>query len=177
MCAHGLVRTEGGSTMIRCGFMPAYFPVLVLPQRSSSSPEWAFGPAAGRKRTSCGIGYLERAIIRGQVSYLRVTIVRQHHIASGLRRHPDGSTLIPGGASSGVAVTVPSSRYKSLAKKESSAGKAAFAMWVLYVMERVPNRAEPLEVKLTRPSSIKRIQSQPPVGSGSIGGPPALALT
>lgn len=32
MCAHGLVRTEGGggSTMIRCGFMPAYFPVLVV---------------------------------------------------------------------------------------------------------------------------------------------------
>lgn len=125
-----LFALRGGSTMIRCGFMPAYFPVLVLPQHSSS-PEWAPGPVAGPEGTSLWHWVVECAIIRGQVSYLRVTIVRQHHIASGLRRHPDGSTLIPGGASSGVAVTVPSSRYKSLAKKESSARKAAFAMWVL----------------------------------------------
>lgn len=79
--------------------------------------------------------------------------MRQHHIAGGLRRLPGWQhTLIPGGASSGVAVTVPSSRYKSLAtKRGAQQEKAAIAMWVLLCVcvcdERVPNRAEPLEIQ------------------------------
>lgn len=94
-----------------------------------------------------------------------------------------------GGPRQAWAVTVPSSRYKSLArilkskKKKGQQGKekrhlpcGCFTLEVCVMRERVSNRAEPLEVKLTRPSSIKRIQGQPPVGSGCNLCPPALAL-
>ena len=88
--------------------------------------------------------------------------MRQHHIASGLRRLPDGSTLIPGGAlvrrglsQYQVLGTSPWQR-KERGQSAEQPGKAAIAM--CECDERVSNRAEPLEVKLTRPSSIKRIQ-------------------
>lgn len=52
MCAHGLVRTErgeGGPTMIRCGFMPAYFPELGVPPRAHHLRELSIRTGGGRE--------------------------------------------------------------------------------------------------------------------------------
>lgn len=70
MCAHGLVRTEEGPTMIRCGFMPAYFPELTLPRKGSHHLSIWSGEQ-GDGCTMCSGGGTESCRYQRQVSRIR----------------------------------------------------------------------------------------------------------